>query len=168
MQNRNEILAQIVDSAEKDLQKMAMANPDDNKPQFPTENPDSVKKAPKETVKVSEGRAPSGILKRLENEHKINNVIDRPGSTTEPTAPIKKEKGIPFTKIASEEDVVTVLREESKMLAKEASVAGEEIDAELEKIAYDSLLELADLEKTADVFGERAAKSFLQALGIEV
>jgi len=167
MANRNEILAQIVDSAQQDLEKMAMANPDDSKPSFPTENPDSVKKAPKETVKVAESKAPVGILKKLENEHVVKDANDKPGTAIEPTAPIKKEKGLPFTKVASEESVVDVLKQESQMLAKEASIADEALDAELEKVAMDSLLELADLEKTAEEFGDRAAQAFLSALGIK-
>jgi hypothetical protein len=70
--------------------------------------------------------------------------------------------------LPAEDEVVAVLKKEAQELVKTASVIDdEELDLVLEKVAMEAGLELAELEKTAEEFGERAAQAFLRTFGIE-
>jgi len=162
--DRNQLLAQIVESAAQDLKKVAMPNPDDSKPKFKFDNTGADKNLPEEEPKAEEHKATVSLLKQWQSVHQVKGGVDSPNAKIDPqTEPMTKEVGKPFVKIA-EEDIVQLLKAEAQMLAKTASV-NEDIEPELEKVAMESLLELAELEKTAEEFGNMAAEAFLRRLG---
>jgi len=165
--NRNELLKQIVQSAEDEMTMIGdvVEQTLDKEASFPSDNPSAVQSIPHESVKVIEDKLMRLAGKTDARIPGANTTPSRPGEHQRLNMPnIKKEQGLPFEKLASEEGLVAALKQEA-MLMKEASAIPEnEMEEALMKIATGIVNEFQDLEKVAEEFGTIAAQRFLEEI----
>lgn len=182
--DRNTLIQQIVSSAEQDLVKTAeefkplftghgasasVGTPDfdDKKPNFATENPNSVAHIPVEKPKTLSQKLVGKSMPQYESEHQINYQDHSLGKFQDPgqTLPTEKIIDTSMIKTASSNELLDILHNVSQDLVKTASSNDAEMENFLTKIAYDTLEEIDGLEKVASELGKQVAVTFLQEIG---
>ena len=157
--NKNQILSEIVASAEQDLGKTASTNMQTENPEarnhIPTEQPKSLI----EKLKQRTTYGPS----YTDDYQEINYQDEGPNKVANMQTPnLSIDKPTQIVKMASGEQVLQALQQTSGNLKKIASYEQEELDMYLEKVAMETLEDTQQLEKIAEHFGDLAAEAFLR------
>ena len=165
--NRNDLLKQIVQSAEEEMSMIGDVAKQtlDKEASFPSDNPSAVQSIPHETIKVVEDKLMRLAGKTDARIPGANTTPSKPGEHQRLNMPnIRREQGLPFEKLASEEGLVAASKQEAMLMKEASAIPEDEMDAALMKIATEIASEFQDLEKVAEEFGAIAAQRFLEEI----
>ena len=169
MSDKTEILSSILDSLNDEESSLIEKTATDANVLSNTENPEARKKVPSESPKSSEGKLGLSVLSKNKHEDDIRrydgvsaNKPDHQG--TEDISPKKPpvEPGVMFEKKASDETIAAIYEASGIDLSKTASEGI--VEDVLLKVAEDTMMELQDLEKVAEVLAEVTADKFIKII----
>jgi hypothetical protein len=173
MSDKNELLGAILGSLGEEETEMIEKTATDANTLSNTENPEARKKLPIDKPTKKEGKLGLSILSKNTHEDTIKRFdgveANKPdGKGTEDISPKKPpvEPGVMFEKKASDEAIAEIYEAAGIDLSKVASDGAEE--EVLLKVAEDTMNELKDLEKVAEVLAEVTAEKFMKIIGEKI